>query len=108
MSDWRKSLEDLKTSFEADAATNVNLRCVMVQTPHGAIHGKRATPGDLEAYVPVLVREFGRYPKEFVERMGLKRIVLCRSLAFIEQPRAAVPHFGGKTMYLDAESSMTD
>lgn len=79
---------------------------ILVQTPHGAIHGERATEADLEAYVPVLVREFGRYPRQFVRRMRLEKIVLCRSLAFVEQPRAAVPDFGGHAMYLDARTSM--
>ena len=35
MLDWRASFEELKTSFEADAAANADLRCAMVQTPGG-------------------------------------------------------------------------
>ncbi len=79
----------------------------LVETPHGTIHGERATPAELQAYVPVLVREFGRYPEKFVERMGLKKIVLCSSLTFDEQPRAALPEFGSHTMYFDVPVSMT-
>jgi hypothetical protein len=78
-----------------------------VKTLHGPIRGEPASSAELEAYAPVLVKEFGRYPVDFVKRMGLKKIVLCRSLAFVDQRRAAVPHFGGNTMYLDAPRSMT-
>jgi len=80
---------------------------ILLETPDWAIHGEKASSADLQAYVPVLVREFGRYPKKFVQRMSLKKIVICRSLVFIEQSRAAIPDFGGGTMYLDAQASMT-
>ncbi|MCP3916578.1 MAG: hypothetical protein GY711_13560 [bacterium] len=78
-----------------------------VPTAHGPIVGKSATAKELEAYVPLFIREFGRYPDEFVKRLSLKRIVLCRTLVFDGQLRTAIPDFQHRTMYYDAARSMT-
>ena len=62
-----------------------------VQTAYGPIRGEAASAKELESFVPVLVREFGRYPKAFVKKMTVHRIVLCRKLVYIEQDRGQPP-----------------
>lgn len=72
-----------------------------VRTPHGPIAGRDPDPSALRRYEPLFAREFGRHPVALVRRVGLKRVVLCRDLAFAGQKRAAVPDFGSDTLYLD-------
>lgn len=54
-------------------------------------------------YLPLLVREFSVYPPAFIKRSQLKRIVVCKELAFEGQRRAAIPDFAGNTLYLDCQ-----
>ena len=54
-------------------------------------------------YLPLLVREFSVYPVAFIKRSQLKRIVVCKDLAFEGQHRAAIPDFAGNTLYLDCQ-----
>lgn len=56
--------------------------------------------------MPLFAFEFGLYPRGLVERTGLRRIVLCKQLSFDGQRRAAVPDFGGATLYLDVVRGM--
>lgn len=67
----------------------------------GDIDGKAATPKHLESYLPVLVSEWNLYPAELIKRTGLRRIILCESLSFAGQLRAAIPDFEHNDLYLD-------
>lgn len=68
----------------------------------GNITGSDAGPS-VQQYLSLMVREFSVYPKEFLQRSKLKRIVVCRDLAYADQKRAAIPDFAGRTLYLDCE-----
>lgn len=72
-----------------------------VRNPYGPIAGADAAPSALRRYEPVFVHAFGRYPVDLVRRVGLRRVVLCRDLAFAGQRRGAVPDFDHDTLYLD-------
>jgi hypothetical protein len=72
-----------------------------VKTYHGPISATSAGAADIDAYCDVLIQEFMLYPLGVIERSRLKRIVLCRDLAFDGQLRAAVPDFEHFTLYLD-------
>jgi Putative zinc-binding metallo-peptidase len=52
-------------------------------------------------YCKILAQEFLLYPRDFIRRSNLKRIVLCSSLYFGGQKRSAVPDFEHDTLYLD-------
>ncbi len=61
-----------------------------------------AAAGDeIDHYSVLFVREFSLYPPSLIKRCGLKRIVLCKDLAFDGQLRAAIPDFEHDTLYLD-------
>lgn len=69
--------------------------------PHGAITGADAPAEARASCAVVLGEELGLYPPAFVQRARLRRIVLCRDLAFDGRLRAAIPDFGHATPYLD-------
>lgn len=73
-----------------------------VKTTHGDISGERAVRRELATYVPVFVEEFSRYPADFVKKTGLRRIVLCKNLAFAGDFRASIPDYDHTVMYYDA------
>ena len=72
-----------------------------IKTTHGAIAGKVADVRELQDYAGLFVREFSLYPRELVERLRLKRVVLCGDLSFASQRRSAIPDFEHHTLYLD-------
>jgi hypothetical protein len=72
-----------------------------VATTHGQISGRAATGRELDRYVPLFLEEFGLYPADLVRRTGLRRIVLCKSLAFAGEPRASIPDYDHTVMYYD-------
>src|SRR5262245_25783368 len=73
-----------------------------VKTFHGEIDGKPASQEELKRYVPLFAAEFGLYPQDLVKRVKLRRVVLCKDLAFGPQRRNAVPDWQHDTLYLEA------
>jgi hypothetical protein len=71
------------------------------KTYNGRIDGKAATPKQIDRYSGLFASELLIYPKNFVERAKLKRVVLCRDLSYAGQSRAAIPDFADDTLYLD-------
>jgi N-acetylneuraminic acid mutarotase len=59
----------------------------------------------VDDYLPKFLEEFSLYPPEFVKRSGVKKIVICKDLAYDGQLRAAVPGLGSGILYYDAERS---
>jgi hypothetical protein len=72
------------------------------RTSWGAIEGRKADAGRLKSYVPLFVREFSLLPKALVERVKLKKVVLCEELSFAGQRRSAIPDYENDVLYLDA------
>lgn len=72
-----------------------------VKTSWGAIEGAKADARRLRSYVPLFVREFSLLPKSLVERVKLKKIVLCEELSFAGQRRNAIPDYENDVLYLD-------
>jgi hypothetical protein len=50
------------------------------------IHCKNLTQEEAKAYTPLLVKELSRYPAEFIEDLGIHRVVLCKDLTW-KSPR---------------------
>lgn len=72
-----------------------------VRTFHGLITGANASPDDVERYASLFVQEFDLYPASLIRKVELRRVVLCKDLAFAGQRRAAIPDFEHHTLYLD-------
>jgi hypothetical protein len=72
-----------------------------VATYHGLIRATNAQKVDVDRYREILAQEFMLYPREFVHRSRLERIVLCSGLSFDGQNRSAVPDLEHNTLYLD-------
>ena len=72
-----------------------------VKTYHGLISATNALATDLDDYCAMLAPEFMLYPPRLITLCQLKRIVLCRDLAFNGQKRSALPDFEHDTLYLD-------
>ena len=73
-----------------------------VKTTHGDITAERAVRRELAAYVPIFAEEFSRYPADFVKKTGVRRIVLCKNLAFAGDVRASIPYYDHTVMFYDA------
>lgn len=58
---------------------------------------------NLEIYEYLLKKMLNLYPLEFIEKSGLKQIIFCEKLCYLEQPRKAVPIVTTGTLYLDVE-----
>jgi len=67
----------------------------------GAINGYPPILGHCLFYQPFLVSELSVYPKSFLARCGLQRIVLVDSLKYKRQSRKAIPVVQTGTLYLD-------
>jgi hypothetical protein len=76
-------------------------RVFPVETTYGEIEGRVATADEIERYTALFAREFTLYPASLIKRTQLKRVVLCKDLAFAGQFRRAIPDFEHKTLYLD-------
>jgi hypothetical protein len=79
-----------------------------VETQHGRIEGADAEPADVESYLHILGPEWGLYPPALIRRTGLRRIILCRDLAFAGQKRTAIPDFEHHDLYLDVTRGRKD
>lgn len=97
---WVEQLRELEKAY--DVQVEFVRPAFPVQTTHGQITGATAKTSELAAYVPLFVEEFRRYPASLVRRTGVRRIVLCRTLAFGDDPRASIPDYDHTVMYYDA------
>ncbi len=74
-----------------------------VRTAHGRIDGGGVGNKALSPYTDLFVSEFQLYPTDIIKKAKLKRVVLCKELAFDGQARTAIPDFEHDTLYLDVE-----
>jgi hypothetical protein len=72
-----------------------------VATTHGKIDGRPATGDEIDAYSDLFISEFSLYPQSLIKQCSLERVVLCKTLSFDGQLRAAIPDFEHETLYLD-------
>ncbi|MCE9548136.1 MAG: hypothetical protein K8T25_21900 [Planctomycetia bacterium] len=72
-----------------------------VKSTYGTIEGKNADAKALQDYSTLFAPEFSLYPPDLMPKAHLKRVVLCRDLAFAGQRRNAIPDFEHDTLYLD-------
>jgi len=72
-----------------------------VKTRYGDIAGEDAVPADVESYLPLLVAEWGLYPRALIVKTRLRRIILCRDLSFAGQKRTAIPDLEHNDLYFD-------
>lgn len=93
------TLEALEERFQIDVVESGEP--FPIDNRFGAITGGDAPADARASYAVLLGEELGLYPPAFVKRTRLRRIVLCRDLAFAGQLRAAIPDFGHGTLYLD-------
>ncbi|MEK7485078.1 MAG: tetratricopeptide repeat protein [Planctomycetota bacterium] len=69
----------------------------------GEIQAVQASTDSLQKYAPLLVQELRLYPKAFIQKLPMKRIILCTQLAYEKQLRAGIPYTDQKTLWLDVE-----
>ena len=72
----------------------------------GVVAGKNVPKSDIDIYLYLFRKEFGKYPAELITLTGLKRVVFCRELSLNGQPRAALPDGENNTLYLDVRSGI--
>jgi len=72
----------------------------------GVVAGKNVPKSDIDIYLYLFRKEFGKYPAELISLTGLKRVVFCRELSINGQARAAVPDGENNTLYLDVRSGI--
>lgn len=68
------------------------------------VMGADADKEKIDEYLPIFLAEFNLYPAEFIKKIGLRKIVLCKQLAFDGQKRSAYPGFVSKILCYDVES----
>lgn len=103
--DVAASAEIVTTRDELAAHFRIGIEAQQPEFPvriaSGLITGAPAAAPDVQLFTPLLVAEFSRYPVELVQKTRLKRIVLCRDLAFAGQLRTALPDVEHDTLFLD-------
>ncbi|MHC4777443.1 MAG: hypothetical protein ACYTFG_02570 [Planctomycetota bacterium] len=57
----------------------------------------------LKAYLGLFMGEFRRYPKSFVAKTGLAKVVFVKDLSYQGQLRTAIPDYGKEILILDFE-----
>lgn len=62
-------------------------------------------PEELIAYLDLLCHEFSKYPKGYLQQSQTMTIVIGRSLAFCDQPRAAIPDPYKKQLFLSVNGA---
>jgi hypothetical protein len=66
----------------------------------GKVSGEPPAPAAVEALVPLLARELGRYPGRFLPRCNLRRVLVCQGLYQNGQSIPSLPNVEG-TLILD-------
>ena len=77
-----------------------------VKLEAGVIAAKNVLPGDIDLYLYLFRKEFGKYPATLFPLVGLKRVVFCRDLTFKGAARAAVADSEHGALYLDVRSGV--
>ena len=97
---WERDLERLAGDYSVEVVwQDTNAASVLSRRLGGQL--RFASRSLLAKYVPVLVSEFRVYPVQVIERMPLKRIVLCRDLNLDLQSRAGLAIPDEQTIVLD-------
>jgi hypothetical protein len=71
----------------------------------GTVTGKNVPNSDIDIYLFLFRKEFGKYPGDLFGLAGLKRVVFCRELGLNGQARAALADPEDGTLYLDVRSA---
>jgi len=71
---------------------------------NGPVTGEPPTEPELSTAVAVVAEELARYPREFIERSGLRRVLLCRALAEGGRAIPSLPNFQ-RSLLLDVEAT---
>jgi hypothetical protein len=71
----------------------------------GSVTGKNVPNSDIDIYLFLFRKEFGKYPGDLFTLAGLKRVVFCRELSLNGQPRAALGDTENGTLYIDVRSA---
>lgn len=69
---------------------------------NGVVSGSPPSPAE-SAAIAIVVEELSRYPRAFVERARLSRVVLCSALTEAETPIPSLPNFH-RTLLLDVDA----
>jgi hypothetical protein len=83
--------------------------CIQVVTqpafpiPYGKdlITGEIAEPSDVENYAALFIEEWSLYPVEMIRKTNLRRVILCKGLAFNGQLRTALPDYYHDDLLVD-------
>jgi hypothetical protein len=70
----------------------------------GTVAGKNVPNSDIDIYLFLFRKEFGKYPGDLFGLAGLKRVVFCRELSLNGQARAALGDTENGTLYIDVRS----
>lgn len=97
---------DLAERYRVELVTSPTFNSV--STSHGPITLTAAPDDRVESYVRLIAPEWNLYPPSLVSQCGLRRIILCRNLAYAGQSRAAVPDFEHDDLYLDVARGRHD
>jgi hypothetical protein len=71
----------------------------------GSLTGKNVPNSDIDIYLFLFRKEFGKYPGDLFGLAGLKRVVFCRELGLNGQARAAFGDIENGTLYIDVRSA---
>jgi hypothetical protein len=97
-------LAELSEKFGIDVVHGENA----LESVEDGLTGDPPDTAELERYVPLFVREFSIYPKDFVKRSGLKRIVLCSDLRNGSRICGGLARYDPPTMYLNVSLPMAE
>lgn len=77
-----------------------------VRTAGDEIKGVNMRQSDLDLYLYMFRKEYGKYPPELLRASGLRRIVFCRDLTYNGRPKSALAIYDNLTIYLDVRSGV--
>jgi len=76
-----------------------------IKTLHGDITGAATSADWIKRYAPILAAELKKYPKEFIRKTRLRKIILGERLRFAGQKRTGIPDFKNGWLHLDVKQS---
>ncbi|HWA09276.1 MAG TPA: hypothetical protein VG838_07505 [Opitutaceae bacterium] len=77
-----------------------------VDTAYGRIDGTNAGANDIDLFLYMFRKEFGKYPPELLKLSGLKRIVFCSDLLRDGARRSGIAVSDSETIYLNVRSGV--
>lgn len=107
---WRPPESDSLRALSEQLRTDRGVEILHARDPfelglaHGPIAGHAADEGALAAATVVLIDELTLLPHSFLERIGLRRVMLCAELREERHPIPSLPNYRN-TLLLDAEAS---